>query len=100
MANLYITEYAAIAFLGGAGGVLVPREPPVAEQKVDFSGGAAASAAFNSSTRFIRISSDAVCSVLVGSNPTATTSSGRLAAGVNEYRSVTAGHKISAISNT
>lgn len=67
---------------------------------VDFSGGAAQSAAFGSTTRFIRVNTDAVCSISFGSNPTATTSNRRLAANQTEYFGVIGGRKLSAIANT
>lgn len=77
-------------------------EPPLAEQVVDYSGGVAASSAVNAQTRIVRIHTDAICSVLFGTNPTATTAKGRMIAGQTEYRGVPVGasYKISAITNT
>lgn len=101
MAVLYITEYAELP-VGPAGRVgQMPMEPPLAEQTVAI-GAAAASAAFNASTRFVRIHCDAICSVEFGTAPTATTSTGRMAANQTEYRAVPLGrsYKVSVISNT
>lgn len=102
MAKFYITEYVEIAqTYGGGRSSQVPMEPPVAEQTVTFSG-ATQSAAFNAETRLVRIETDSICSVLFGTNPTATTSSGRMAAGQTEFRAVPPKRsmKVSVISNT
>ena len=64
------------------------------------SGTSAQSSAFNAATRFIRVHTDAICSILIGSNPTATTAKKRLAADQTEYFAVNSGDKIAAITNT
>lgn len=101
MAVAYITEYAGLmpSPVGGQG--QVPQEPPLAEQTVAI-GAEAKSAVFNAKTRLIRVHVDAICSTLVGTAPTATTSSARMAASQTEYRGVptTGTYKISVISNT
>ena len=103
MTKLYVTEYATIAIpqVGGLASQ-VPMEPPLAEQVVDYSGGVAASAAFNAKTVLVRIEADSICSVLFGTAPTAAVTSGRFAAGQAEYRGVPRGQafKVSAITNT
>lgn len=98
MANAYVSEY---AYLGGTatGRAPMAQEPALAEQKVAFTGTAAASAAFNAATRYIRIHVDAAASFVVGANPTATTSSKRIAADGIEYFAVNPGDKISFITN-
>lgn len=95
MAVAYITEYGS----AGAERTQVAAAPPVASQTV-LIGSEAKSAAFNNGTRIIRVHVDAVCSILIGANPTATTSSARMAADTTEYFSVNPGDKISVISNT
>lgn len=106
MAVLYITEYAELS-VGPAGRIgQMPKETPVAEQTVAIGAGSVQSAAFNAKTRFIRVHTDAICSILVGTNPTATATSGRMAAGQTEYRDVVDGiksgtaFKIAVITNT
>lgn len=101
MAVLYITEYAGLMPSPPGGQGQVPMEPVLAEQTVAI-GAEAKSALFNKQTRLIRIHVDAICSVLIGTAPTATTASGRLAANQTEYRGVpmTGTYKISVISNT
>lgn len=101
MSLLYIEEFATQA-IGFRGPIPAPQQPPVALQVVDYSSGVAQSAAFNVNTNFVRIHTDVVCSRLFGTNPTALTTSPRMAAGDTEYHGVTAGAnmKVSAISNT
>jgi hypothetical protein len=79
----------------------MPLEPPLAEQTVAI-GAEAKSSAFNASTRYVRIHVDAICSILFGTSPTATTSKKRLAANQTEYFAVPPGQsfKVSVISNT
>ena len=103
MAKLYITEYFSHGQAQVAGGVAqAPMESPLAEQVIDYSGGHAESAAFNALTTLVRIHTDAICSVLFGTAPDATTGSARMAANQTEYRAVTKGgkFKVSAVSNT
>jgi hypothetical protein len=92
MAKLYVTEYNDYN-LNSA------QEPPVAVQAFTYST-TTQSSAFAAGTRLIRVHTDSICSVLVGRNPTATTSSPRMAAGTTEYFSVEAGLKIAAVTNS
>lgn len=101
MAVLYITEYAELA-IGPAGRVgQMPMEPPVAEQTVAI-GTVQSSNAFNAKTRFVRLHCDAICSVEFGTAPTASVTTGRMAANQTEYRAVPVGqsYKVSVITNT
>lgn len=97
MANLYISEYAVLAS-AQSGHAQAAAEPALAVQKVDFSGGAASSEAFNTQTKFIRLHTDAICSIRFGG--TATTSYPRMAADGTEYFGVQPGGTVSVISNT
>lgn len=101
MAVVYITEFAGLMPSPPGGQGQIPMEPPLAEQTVAV-GVEAKSAAFNAKTRLIRIHTDAICSVLIDTNPTATTAKGRLAANQTEYRGVPIGglYKISVITNS
>lgn len=89
MATLYITEYNQPAHNPSMPQASV--EPPVTEQTVVISGGSTQSAAFNAATSLVRVHCDAICSVLVGQNPVATTSSQRFAANQTEYKVVPPG---------
>lgn len=92
MTFLYVTEYADTD--QGS-----PMEPPLASQKITFTT-TTQSNAFHASTRLIRVHSNGICSVEVGNNPTATTSSKRMALGATEYFAVPGGFKIAAVDNT
>jgi hypothetical protein len=106
VSKLYVAEYAELQ-IGPAGRHgQVPLEPPVAEQVVDFSGGVAASNAFNAATRLVRLHADSICAIEFGTNPTViaagATGTARMAANQTEYYGVPlgAGLKVSAISST
>jgi hypothetical protein len=72
----------------------------VDQTPVDFTSGAASSAAFNEKTRFVRVNVSGACSFKAGTNPTATTDNARMAADAAEYFGVAPGWKISFITNT
>lgn len=67
MSALTITEYANVL----PNGVFV--EPAIATQSVTFTATSVQSSAFDAKTRFVRLSSDATCTVIFGTNPTAVT---------------------------
>ncbi len=98
MAVVYISEFSALAKVTGAN---IAMMPPLAEQTVAI-GAEADSAAFNAATRFIRVHNDAICSIAIGTAPTASTSTMRLPADSIEYFAVPKGesYKISVITNT
>lgn len=100
MAVLYITEYADAGFLPDAGNV--PQEPSVVEQTVAIGGSSAQSAAFANNTRLVRIHADAICSLTFGTNPTATATKRRFAAGQTEWVRVLPNqqYKVAVITNT
>lgn len=99
MATLYISEYSE-AGIKGPGMLPAAAEPGVTTQTVAISGTTAQSAAFGATTRFVRVHTDAICSIAFGSNPTATTSKLRMAANQTEYFAVRPGDKVAVISNT
>jgi len=96
MAVLYISEYPQNA-------VDVPTlvsEPATVTQTVAIAAGSAQSAAFRTDTRMVRLHTDAICSILFGTNPTASATTPRLAANQTEYFKVTPGFKVAVITNT
>lgn len=99
MAYLFITEYDRLGN-DTRSDVEVGREPAIATQRIAISGSSAQSAAFNANTKFVRLHTDAICSISFGANPTATTSTPRMAADTTEYFGVTGGHKVAVITNT
>lgn len=96
---LFIAEFADMQVYNGN---LVPMAyaPPLVEQTVAISGTSTQSSAFNTKTKSIRVHTDAICSISVGSSPTATATTMRMVAGQTEYFAVTPGHKIAVITNT
>lgn len=99
MAKIYITEHKNPTYLLGAP-LPVLAYPPIASQTVVNTGATTQSAAFNAETKIICIHTDSICSVEFGANPTATTSSRRLAANSTEFFEVVAGQKVAVVLNT
>lgn len=99
MAVLYIAEFEKVATVQGVP-TSIALQPPVAEQTVAIGVGSAASSAFNAATKFIRVHTDAICSIKVSTAPTATALLSRMAAGQTEYFGVSPGTKIAVIVNT
>lgn len=79
-----------------------PAQPAAVEQTIAVGAGSVQSAAFATATDLVRVTTDVVCSIRFGANPTATAGSMRLAAGTVDYFSVPAGqaHRIAVIVNT
>lgn len=99
MSTLYITEYGST--LNRAGSIPIALEPALNDQTVAISGSSAQSTALKNNTSIVRLETDAICSVLFGANPTATTGNRRMQAGDIEYFGVnTQGLKIAVISNS
>lgn len=106
MATLYVTEFKAMNPSPGGWGsqqfLPYPAQPPVAEQTVAIGSSSAASNAFSDLTSYVRVQTDAICSIEFGADPTASATTARLAAGQTEYFAVPVGaaFKIAVISNT
>lgn len=101
MATLYVTEYAEDGHgPSGSTRFAVAEAPGLAGQTITISGSSTQSAAFNANTRLIRVHTDAICSLAMGTNPTATTAMKRMAADQTEYWGVVPGDKIAVIANT
>lgn len=100
MATLDITEYQELAFAGR--GHLIPagQEPAILNQQVAIGASSAQSAALSDVTQFVRIHADVSCRIKIGTNPTASTSSMRMAAGGTEYLGVVPGLKIAVIASS
>lgn len=99
MATLYVSEYGGMS-IGNIGPQPIAPEPAIVDQAFTFTGTSAQSSAFSSGTHMIRVHTDAICSILIGADPTSTTAKKRLAANQTEYFGVKPGHKIAAIVNT
>lgn len=92
----YISEFAQ----PGDAGMQVAKQPALTDQTVAVSSTSAASAAFQPSTRLIRINCDVVVSFLVAASPTALATNARLPTGIVEYFQVNGSQqKIAFITN-
>lgn len=100
MATLYITEYPITEHNRWGFQAQVGVEPALATQTVSVGGSSTQSSAFGDGTKLIRVNTDTTCSVAIGANPTATSSTTRLPANMTEYFRVEAGHKLAVISNS
>lgn len=97
MATAYITEYQKYS---GSGTMFqAALEPAQKNQTVAITTNTQSSA-FGKNTYLIRVHVDAICSIEVGPNPTATTASKRMAANQTEYFAVLPFQKIAVITNT
>lgn len=99
MAVLYISEYDRMP-TDTRTSVPTGLEPAIATQTVAIGGVTTQSSAFNANTRFVRIHTDAICSIHFGANPTATATRARMAANQTEFFGVQGGHKVAVITNT
>lgn len=99
MAIVYITEFQLIGMVEN-GPAQIAQGAPVAAQTVVIGGGSTPSAAFNPATRLIRVHTDAICSIKIGTAPVATAGDARMAADQTEYFGVVRGDKLAVITNT
>ncbi len=111
MAVLYIAEFVNVALaVQGQPPELAPM-PPTVEQTLAIGAASVSCTAFASTTRVVRVHTDVVCAIAVGTAPTAVTASGtsasaagsmRMVAGQTEYFSILPGlsHKIAVIATT
>jgi hypothetical protein len=99
MALLYIWEFTELV---QAGPIPIARAPGILQQTAIAIGAVSTqSPAFNTATRFIRVATDAVCSINIGTNPTAIAQgSARMAANQTEYFGVNGGDKLAVIATT
>ncbi|MCK5505545.1 MAG: hypothetical protein KAJ10_10305 [Thermodesulfovibrionia bacterium] len=93
MSILYITEYEKLAVDADGNIIPVGQEPAITTQAVSFTT-TTPSAAFNTRTRFVRLTSDGECHMLFGLAPTATTSHPQLLADTPEYFGVGLGNSL------
>lgn len=106
MANVSITEYQGVGHVAPAYDGMsfkVVAQAPFYSDKTTVEQPlltvAGQSAAFNQYTNLVRVHTDAPIKVSIGSNPSATANSPRLAANQTEYFTVTPGHKFSFITS-
>jgi hypothetical protein len=97
--RVWISEFSTLTATasGGSSGQMASLPSLVDQATLDISGGVQASAAFNSQTKFIRITCETQCAIKVGG--TATTSSLPIGAMSPEYFGVQPGATLSVIAN-
>lgn len=78
---------------------MAPQEPSLVEQVIPITGSTTSGSVFNPSTQLIRVHADAICSIVIGTGPAATTANKRLAANQTEFFGVGFGQTIAVISN-
>ncbi len=102
MAVLYVTEYSNPGRESSGTAMFMAQEPPIANQVVAIGGTTTSSSAFNVRTSYVRIHTDAICSIEIGASPAATTTTRRMGAGATEYFAVPVGlsYKVAVITNT
>ncbi len=97
--KLYISECKNLPVIGTTVAVFAS-QPCTDQSVVDYSGGAASSAAFAASTRYVRVVSDSDCSLLFGASPqTAAATNAYLPAKTIEYFGVVPGQIVSVHAN-
>lgn len=95
---VYVTEHTLPRVFNG-NPLPVAELPPLATQKLSNGATSVQSSAFAAATRMIGVHADAVVSVAIGPNPTATTNDRRLPANATEYFFVGAGQRLAVINN-
>jgi hypothetical protein len=100
MAKVYISEYVLQPLVRTGQMAGVGSEPNMANQTVAIGGSSTPSSAFNAKTKFIRVHTDAICSIKIGPAATATANDARMAANTTEYFGVNAGDVLACITNT
>lgn len=100
MATIYVTEYTSMASaLNGA--AQVAQHPGVQAQSMAITAGSTTlPTKFTAQTRFIRVQNDAICSISIGTTPTAVTTKTRVPAETIEYHGVSPGDNLAVIANT
>lgn len=104
MALLYITEFQNAGIQAGDGmGVVLGDTNMVSQTPISTAAGSVQSATFANNTTLVRLHNDSTspCSILFGTNPTATTSNSRMAANQTEYYAIpqNSGMKVAVINN-
>lgn len=103
MATLDVTEFQVLGQDRNYRWSLAAQCPPPVKQQLTSSGVTAQSAAFQDSTRFIRVHNDGASAVRVevgGLNPVASATSFRMAINTTEYFGVFPGDKLAVITTT
>jgi hypothetical protein len=100
MATIYVSEHSAMGI--AANGVpQVASHPSLQSQSMAITAGSTTlPSAFTAATRFIRVHTDAICSISIGTSPTAVATKNRMSAESTEYFGVQPGDNLAVIVNT
>lgn len=93
MATLYISEYTQNTIDSPN----VAQEPSTATQTIAVGAGSVQSTVFRNDTKMVRLHTDTIACYAFGTNPTATTSSPRMAANQTEYFKINPAFKVAII---
>lgn len=99
----YITEFAEMQVISTAGQVVqAALFPELAKYQISNTGASAQGPPFQARTKFIRINTDAACSIEVGSNPIAVNTANRMSPNSTEYFGVEVNqaHLVAVVANT
>ena len=102
MTKMYVQEFAGLAPTSMNDSLPVPAEPPLASYIVDYTTAVANGPKYNSSTKFLTVESDAICSARFD-GAVATITDRRFIAGTNPLLISVAGvpaGNVSAVTNT
>lgn len=99
MSKLYISEFPNGSSYIGTSEVAILPQTSVVDQVVTISSVSAQSLAFDDDTKAIAVISDIGCSIVIGVNPTATTSRQLLQQGIRYIFGVSPGEKVAVIAN-
>lgn len=107
--SLYISEYVEAAVSRNGVNLPVGQEPSYDQAPIGVGGAPEQSEPFQSSTQFIRVTTDTTCSIVIGTpvgvhrpyqSPVATTGNKRMVAGSVEYFGVRPGDVLCVIENS
>lgn len=101
MATIYVTEFAELPLDKFGAVIPSPKYPAVAKQSMSITGASTTLAnAFASTTHFVLIHTDSVCSIDIGLAPTAVTSGDRMPANETRFAGVRPGDNLAVITNS
>lgn len=100
MATIYVSEYTSMAdALNGQ--AQVAKHPALQRQSMAITGASTTlPSAFTAQTRFIKVHTDAICSITIGKTPTAITTADRMPADMTSFEGVNPGDNLAVIANT
>jgi hypothetical protein len=100
MAKIYVTEFTSLGTAQN-GSPQIAARPAVARQSMAITASSTSlPTPFTAQTKYIRVHTDAICSIAISKTPTADVTYDRLPADSTEYFGVSAGDNLAVIANT